>query len=376
MLLVRPRGIRKGLPMCKGLRPHVPFIAGILIRKEMSLSCKANAGQRATSPYIGQYTANRGRNYYCPLYTCDRTWSSCMHRHTYRYVHVGFTARELLRLERNMSAASLNGDRLAWQRAIEAAEERAEAAEERAEDAQRTASAMLSEAEMAESEIVQLRRLVASGVEERERMRTELDARTRTALQPAVHGTEVAALRWELERVEAQRHEERAAEEAAGQRLWQALQQRGSGGGGGGGRGGGGGSAAAAELGWLRERLREAEAQLDHAAAAVAAATATATALLVQLGKESRARQAATHAAHASEARAAQVEQRLAGSEQLERDWRLRMAGRQAGMAEQVEEQAARRDLEARHGAAFDRSEQVFGGGLGGQRPTAHFGRW
>ena len=81
------------------------------------------------------------------------------------------------------ATSHLGGDELGWQRAIEAAEERAEAAE-------RTASAMRSEAEMAEVEIVQLRRLVAAGVEERERMRAELDASTgaREVRQPAVHG--------------------------------------------------------------------------------------------------------------------------------------------------------------------------------------------
>ena len=84
------------------------------------------------------------------------------------------------------AASHLDGDELGWQRAIEAAEERAEAAE-------RTASAMRSEAEMAELEIVQLRRLVAAGVEERERLRAELDASTgaREVRQPAVH-----ALTW------------------------------------------------------------------------------------------------------------------------------------------------------------------------------------
>ena len=84
------------------------------------------------------------------------------------------------------TASHLDGDELGWQRAIEAAEERAEAAE-------RTASAMRSEAEMAELEIVQLRRLVAAGVEERERLRAELDASTgaREVRQPAVH-----ALTW------------------------------------------------------------------------------------------------------------------------------------------------------------------------------------
>ena len=274
------------------------------------------------------------------------------------------------------ATSHLDGDELAWQRAIEAAEERAEAAE-------RTASAMLSEAEMAEVEIVQLRRLVADGVEERERMRAELDAsigaRT-TARQPAAHGllspsptshrdaarqppvaergaaaeaaAEIVHLRGviaqlqhlvasgaeERQRLEAQRHEERAEEEAAGQRLWQAMQQRGpaahgegawrSGGGGGGngllsqgGRGGGGG-AAEAELAQLRERLWESEAQLGHAAAA-------ASQLVLQ--------------ARASEAHAAQLEQRLAESARLERSWRHR-----------VEEQAARHDLdlEARRGMA------------------------
>ena len=309
------------------------------------------------------------------------------------------------------ATSHLDGDELAWQRAIEAAEERAEAAE-------RTASAMLSEAEMAEVEIVQLRRLVAGGVEERERMRAEIDASkgARTVRQPAVHGlkwrgeapppaaaagravgtaaagglerpashrdaalqsavaereaaaeaaAEIVQLRGEIVhlrrlvssgaeerqrmveergRWEAQRREERAEEEAAGQRLWQAMQQRGpaahgegawrGGGGGGGGGGGasGGGGAAEAELAQLRERLWESEAQLGHAAAAAAQ-------LVLQ--------------ARASEARVAQLEQRLAESARLERSWRHR-----------VEEQAARHDLdlEARRGAAGDRSRQGFGG--------------
>ena len=305
---------------------------------------------------------------------------------------------------RPSATSYLVGDELRWQRAIEAAEERAEAAE-------RTASAMLSEAEMAEVEIVQLRRLVADGVEERERMRAELDASiaARTGRQPAVHGlewrgeapqpaaagtaagtaaavgglerpasrrdaarqsvaaereaaaepaAEIVQLRGEIVQLrgeivhlrrlvasgaeerqrmaeergrwEAQRREERAEEEAAGQRLWQAMQQRGPAAhgegarrGGGGGGGGGGGdqlvqqaraSEAEAELAQLRERLWESEAQLGHAAAAAA-----------QLVQQAR----------ASEARVAQLEQRLTESARLERSWRHR-----------VEEQAARHDLE------------------------------